>query len=217
MQPAESEITFSLNTKALKGHGVYVLKFYALAKLSTSTKPLASNVLTHKLAHYESDKNTPLLLVYLPENKEQYLPVSVDYCIVYPNSTRIYDFILSVNGRPEKTLSIEANTLKQYELYFEKEGRYTVSGVVEDLNLRYEEVFDVVKYSGNIPIINSQHADLMLYLDPRGKSNDEDERHLWKNKGKDVCSAQLSDMHYGTFDGWLTESDNTPYLKLKII
>ena len=70
---------------------------------------------------------------------------------------------------------------------------------------------NIVKYTGNLPTINPNRTDLMLYLNPRNKSNNATDRDIWvdyngKHEGK------ITGLHYANFDGWLTNENNVNYL-----
>jgi hypothetical protein len=49
-------------------------------------------------------------------------------------------------------------------------------------------------------------ADLMLYLNPRGNSNNSTSRNIWWDHKKKY-SAQLDNLYYGTTNGWLVDKD----------
>ena len=88
---------------------------------------------------------------------------------------------------------------------------------------KYTTDIIIGEYSGRIPVINSQDTGLMLYLNPRGHSNNSVSRDIWTDTRKNVWSqtgetvtyvAKLNNLYYGTTNGWLSDEDGIPYLKL---
>jgi hypothetical protein len=84
---------------------------------------------------------------------------------------------------------------------------------VNELGLPYYTYLDIVAYTGNLPTINPNRADLMLYLNPRNKTNNATDKSEWADyNGKHV--GQLTGLHYGAIDGWMINENNVNYLKL---
>jgi hypothetical protein len=75
------------------------------------------------------------------------------------------------------------------------------------------ETLDIIPYSGELPVIDGSSDSLMLYLNPRGKSNDAIDRDTWTDS-KNNRVANLSGLHYGSTNGWLTDEYGVSYLKL---
>lgn len=208
----EDEIQHALDLSGLP-HGVYVLKVQASAKIIGSTTVLTSNTLTHKIARFDSNSHDPLLMVYLPEVTEQYTNIPVKYMLVASESNKNYTLDLSLDGTSQTQLAIQSNVGGEYTLYFESKGNYTFSASVLELNLSYSTFLQIAAYTGNLPVIDSSRSDLMLYLNPRNKSNDAIDRDQW-NDYRDAYKGQLTGLHYGTANGWLIDETGASYLKL---
>ena len=205
------ELTKEFDLSALS-HGVYILKVQAFADLETSSNPIPSNILWHKIAYFDESINTPLLMVSVADEQTQYVDIPLEYRIVYPSSDRKYTLEIIINNNVLKSMELAGNVSGNYNLYFEAEGLYSLKCYVNGLNISYEQVLDVKKYDGILPVISRDN--LMLYLNPRGKSNDEITRNTWVSNDKEGYIATLQDFHYGTFDGWLTNDKGAPYLRL---
>jgi hypothetical protein len=81
------------------------------------------------------------------------------------------------------------------------------------LGLSYTNYLTIKPYSGNLPVIDSSRSDLMLYLNPRNKSNDAVDRDEWVDSSGGYKGI-LTGLRYGTTNGWLLDDNGTNYLKL---
>lgn len=208
----EDEIQFTMNLSSLP-HGVYVLKVQASAKIVGSTTVLTSNTLTHKIARFDSASHDPLLMVFLPEKTEQFTNIPVQYMLLAQESNKDYTLDLSLDGNSQTKLAIKSNVADDYTLYFETKGTYTFEASVIELNLTYSTYLTISPYTGNLPVIDSSRSDLMLYLNPRNKSNDAVDRNEW-NDYNGAYKGTLTGLHYGTANGWLLDDSGASYLKL---
>ena len=208
----EDEIQTLMDLSVLP-HGVYVLKVQASAKIVGTTTTLTSNILTHKIARFDSGSNDPLLMVYLPEVTEQYTNIPVKYQLLAAESNKNYTLDFSLNGMSQTKLAIASNVAGEYTLYFEAKGTYTFTASVLELNLTYSTYLNIAEYTGNLPVIDSTRSDLMLYLNPRNKSNDATDRNVWADYNG-AYSGTLTGLHYGTANGWLMDEAGTSFLKL---
>jgi hypothetical protein len=65
-------------------------------------------------------------------------------------------------------------------------------------------------YSVKIPTINQN--DLMLYLNPKGKSNEAVDRNVWVDE-TGAHKAKLNGFYYGVTNGWMQDKDGVNYLQ----
>lgn len=202
-----------LNLSTLS-HGVYVLKVLASAVIGSSNTTLYSNELTHKVGRFDtSSTGNPLLLIKVPEVTEQYTNIPVHYLLVTTESNKSYHLSISLDGVEKTELAIASNNASSYPLYFEEKGTYTLLCSVTELALSYSQYLNIVAYTGNLPVIDPTRGDLLLYLNPRGKSNDATDRDEWQDYNG-LYTANLRNLHYGEVNGWMMDSEGTSYLKL---
>ena len=62
---------------------------------------------------------------------------------------------------------------------FESVGEHILTIKIPNLGIIKEYNITVNKYSGELPIINTNRTDLILYLNPVGKTNDSTTRTTW--------------------------------------
>lgn len=205
------EISYSFNLANLT-HGNYVLKVQALAEPSSSDVPIPSDILTHNLVYYK-ETGSAILSVFVPEVTEQYTNIPVEYLLVTEEGSRQYNLVVKINDSEKTTLEIIANTVDIYNLYFEDKGTYRLQMTISELGNSYYTYLTIVAYTGNLPTINPNRADLMLYLNPRNKTNSAVDKNIWADyNSKHV--GQLTGLHYGAIDGWMINDNNVNYLKL---
>ena len=208
----EGSITKELSLGELP-HGVYVMKVVASANIGTSTDILYSNELTLKLVRFDTNNNKPLLAIFVPEKTEQYTNIPINYLLVTSDISKEYLLDIKIDGTTKTTQQIYSNVIGEYSLYFENEGTYTLLCNIPDLGLSYTEYLKIEKYTGNLPVIDPTRDELMLYLNPRGKSNNAIDKNEWKDyNGR--YTAQLNNFHYGLANGWMIDDIGTSYLLL---
>lgn len=208
----EDEIQHNLDLTALT-QGVYVLKVKATAKISGMIEDLQSNVLTHKFAYFKASNNEPLLAVHIPETIEQHTNIPINYVVLTEEANQDYTINFSLNGSHQATLTTKSNVIDQYNLYFENKGTYTLTVSVLQLNLSFNTYLNVQSYTGNLPVIDGSRDDLMLYLNPRNKSNNAVDKNEWSDYNG-AYTGTLKDFSYGTANGWLIDENGVNYLKL---
>ena len=193
-------------------HGSYTLEVQAQAGILGSTDVIKSNVLTHKVGYFKNESN-PLLIVSVPEKTEQYTNIPLNFMLVSSEANKTYTLQVKVDEDELTTLNIVSNTLSNYPLYFETKGSYNLRLTVLELNLTYSTILSISEYTGNLPVIDPNKNDLMLYMNPRGQTNDSVNRDIWQDyNGR--YNAYITDLHYSSASGWLTDKDGTPYLQL---
>lgn len=202
----------TLNLSGLP-HGSYVLKVRAQASITGSTTVLYSNILTHKIARFDAANGTPLLLIITPEVTEQYTNIPMDYLVATGDSSKTYTLEIRLNGELKTDLTVTSNEFNSYNLYFEEKGTYNLVCKVKELGIEATAQLNIVEYTGELPVIDPTLDELMLYLNPKGKSNDATDRDTWTDyNGK--YTANVSGLHYGASDGWLMDENGVSYLKM---
>lgn len=208
----EGNVKKELDLSGLQ-HGTYVLKVQAFGDISGTTTIVPSNIITHKILCFDTSNGSAIFSVFTPEKTEQFATIPISALLVTGGSSKEYNVEVRIDGKLETTLKITAHTPLIYNLMFEKKGNYTLSLTVVELNMTYTELLTITEYTGKLPVIDTNRDDLELYLNPRGKSNDSTDRHMWANfNGK--FSANLNNFYYGTINGWFTDENGASYLKL---
>ena len=219
--PQEEEInsnfngdkTCSLNLSQLS-HGVYVVKVTMQAEITGSGHPIYSNTLTHKVIRFEAGSSENLLAASLEDSVEQYTNIPLYYMVASSEENKRYSIKIDIDAKPLPLLEVTTNTLTDYSLYFEEKGTYTITiSVVEKSELSKSFQIQVKEYTGSLPYINPSDPNLILYMTPKGRTNDALDRNQW-NEYNNRHIGQLTNMYYSKNSGWLEEPDGTSYLQL---
>lgn len=209
----EGNIPNDLNISAL-AHGAYMLGVQAKVTVPGG-KTIYSNTLVHKLNNYiNATSSAPMLAVLPPAVTEQYTEFEVPYLLSSrEDDVKEYNLVVTVDGKEHDKLTIIANQPGSCKFYFETVKEYAVQFTAQGTGQMYATKFNITKYTGNIPTIDAVRSDLMLYLNPRGQSNNSTSRDSWWDYNK-RHKATLENLFYGTTNGWMYDNDNVPYLKL---
>lgn len=193
--------------------GVYVITVQAQANVVGSTTVIQSNMLTNKFVKYDATlAASPILGVYIPESIEQYTSTALSFLLA-SSDTKAYTAVIKVSGETKDSIEFTSNQMASYDLYFETLGSYNIEISITELGLSYSQVISITSYTGNLPVIDPSKDSLMLYLTPRGKTNSSLNKDVWDDyNGR--YQARLSNFYYGKVNGWLSDSDGTPYLGL---
>ena len=208
----EGEMQKELDLSALP-HGVYVLKVIASAVIGASNDTIYSNELTHKIARFDSANGRPLLMVMLPDVTEQYTNIPMNYLLLTNEANKAYTMDIKLDGVTETSLTVYSNVSDTYTFYFEQQGTYTLVSNIVELAVPYTTYLNIQEYTGKLPVIDPTRDDLMLYLNPRGKSNNATDRNKWKEYNNQY-TANVNGLHYGAVNGWMIDQDGTSFLKL---
>lgn len=177
-----------------------------------------SNILTHKFIRYDATANKPILGILIPEKTEQHTEIPIQYLLAEKDSNNVYTMNIyldkvSDQDKPLTQLQVTANKLSSYSLLFEEQGVYTLSIEIPTLGIIITPTLNVTKYTGQLPVINTNRADLDVYLNPRGKTNDTLDKNVWTSYvGSN--QATLNNFYYENINGWSTDEDGAPYLKV---
>ena len=209
----EGNLTAGLNLAGLS-HGNYIMTVQAFAKIANSTVEVKSNILTHKFCYFDQNVGSPCLMIMLPEKTEQYTNIPVKYLLLTSDKDKEYTLAIEVAGSEPKKYTILSKTRGAETLYFEEEGTFITRFIISELPMAsFITELVIQPYTGNLPVINPGDKDLMLYLNPKGKSNKAHDKAEWKDYNG-AATAKLTGLHYGEVNGWLMEEDGTSYLKL---
>lgn len=203
-----------LNPLNLSGlaHGAYVMKVQASGSIGGGSR-VESNILTHKMIYFNSEAGTPVFTVLLPDVTEQYSNIPLQALLVTGGTNKNYTLDIKLNGVSTTQLTITAHVPLEYNLMFEDIGKYTLTVTVVELAKTVTQILDIVKYTGNLPVIDTGRADLDLYLSPRGKTNDVLDKNIWISHNG-AYTAQLENFYYGDINGWFIDDGGASYLKL---
>ena len=209
----DTDVTSTLKTDALS-HGVYKLKVWAQAKIKNTNKIIKSNVLTHVVACFAVGASKPLLAINLPDKIEQYTNIPLNYLLVSEEADKVYTLNIFINGILKTSLAVSSNAAASYSLYFENKGTQSLELYIAEVgDLKQKFTLDVLPYEGFLPIIKPEDENLMLYLTPKGQSNNAVDPTSWKDYNNKY-EAKLSDMHFSNTTGWLKDSKGIDYLSL---
>lgn len=202
----------TLDLSALTVGIVYQVVVQASAKINGTVNRIESNAITFKLGYRNATE--PQLMIYVPETTEQYTDIPMYYYVASAKDGETYTLQIKLNGIEKISLSVQSNKSGIYYLYFEETGSYTLSCSVTELSLSYGTSLSITPYSGTLPIIDPTRSDLMLYMTPRGKTNDAVDRAVWTDYNNSSIYGQLTNITYSATSGWLTDASNVTYLGL---
>lgn len=196
-------------------HGSYKMTVQAFAKVTGMGAAIPSNILTHQVG-YVKDSNSPILLTLAPSRTEQYTDIEIEYLYVTSNSQTDYTLEIRVDNIFYKNLIVEANKSGSCPFYFEDAGQKRIAFTVMQTGASSTEILNLAPYSGELPIIDRERLDLMLYLNPKGKTNNDADKNVWADsKVGSTLKGQLANVNYSQMDGWLVdETTGESYLKL---
>ena len=208
-------IDYELNVSSLS-HGSYKMTVQAFVQVDGMSGEIASNIITHQIGCVKNT-NSPILLTLAPEQTEQYTDIPIDYLYVTSSEQADYTLEIRIDNAFYKNLMIKANEPGSHSFYFDdaKLDKKIVFTVVQT-GISSTEVLNLTKYTGDLPIINKNDLNLMLYLNPKGKTNNDLDRGVWKDaKTGSNLQGVLNNVSYSSVDGWLVdEKTGEYYLKL---
>ena len=201
-------------------HGIYTLRVRVEAIIDGTSDIITSNEIIHKFCVFKQEVSTPLLLISIPEKVEQYEDIPLDYLFVTGETIgKNYTLKIAIDNEELASLNCLSNrqlsdeSYNPYYLYFEEQKNYSLTCEIIETGTKYEEFISVVPYTGKLPIIENS-PELMLYLNPRGKSNEAIDRDIWKDYTGKSYTATLDRLQYGITNGWLKNDNKVSYLKL---
>jgi hypothetical protein len=151
-----------------------------------------------------------------PDRTEQYTDIEIEYLYVTSNTQTEYTLEIRIDNIFYKNLIIEANKSGSCPFYFEDAGQKRIAFTVMQTGASSTEVLNLTTYSGDLPNIDRENVNLMLYLNPKGKTNNDADRNIWADsKVGSTLKGQLTNVNYSQMDGWLVdETTGESYLKL---
>lgn len=206
-------ITKNLDISSLY-HGIYVLKVQASATITGTTDIVASNVLTHKVGYF-TETSSPLLMVLAPSKTEQYTNIPIEYLYVCNETNKNYTLEIRINNIFYKNINITSNIASTYSFYFEEAETKRIQFTVLETGVSSTVELILTAYTGQLPIIDLTRDDLMLYLNPKGKTNNDADRNFWADSKAGLYQAELLNVNYSQMDGWLVDqATGDSYLRL---
>ena len=203
-------VTFELAQDSLP-NGVYSLKVSLIGYIGATA--ITSNTLTHTLIHQVEDGD-PLLGVVLPSKFEQYADFKIEYLLAYGSSIKPYNMEVRLNNKLITTESVVSGALDEYVLSIDSEGQYTLSFIIDTLNIKETYTINVERYNGTLPVIQTDDVTLMTYLSPKGRTNNAIDKNTWPNVKNNAQKAILSNFYYRDINGWLKDDNDVDYLKV---
>lgn len=196
-------------------HGSYKMTVQAFAQVTGMGSAIPSNIITHQVG-YVKEANSPILLTLAPDRTEQYTDIKIEYLYVTENAQTDYTLEIRIDNIFYKNLVIEANQSGSCPFYFEESGQKRIVFTVMQTGASSTEVLNLTAYTGELPIIDRERLDLMLYLNPKGKTNNDMDRNIWADsKVGGTLKGELTNVNYSQMDGWLVdEATGESYLKL---
>lgn len=196
--------------------GAYTLKVYGYGPVGG--QDLRSNVLTHTVVYFPEGSKGSILGVLIPEKIEQYTDTQFKFMIMSEDQDE-QTISMNVNNNLYDTIRIAPRTEGEFSYYFDIANGYTISFETSS-GLSQSYTITVQPYESELPIINPNDNNLLLYLTPRGHTNDSINRDTWTDSSLNGAAAhgqgtgKLSGLYYGNANGWLRDDNGTAYLKL---
>jgi hypothetical protein len=209
-----SNIPCTLDLSSLL-HGSYTMKVYFTGFAGNNR--IISNVLTHNMIRYK-EGGDPILGILIPDNCEQYTEIPINYLLVYGDSVKEYNLTMTLDDDEITTETVASGILGTYNLMVEQANVYHLKFIIEELSILIDYELKITPYNGLLPVINATRDDLMVYLSPRGRTNNSADKDVWSGRSKtdkeNGYKAKLTGFHYRTVDGWLRDENNVDYLKV---
>ena len=194
-------------------HGDYEMRV-ALRGRVGGANTIYSNVLTRKIVKYDLAINTPVFTYLLPDKREQYTDIVIQYMLSYGNEVKSYDLSIYANEELLTTQSVSTGRIENYTLSFDKAETYKINFIIENLGVNEELSLTITEYTGILPVINIGRDDLKVYLTAKGRTNNNINKEVWPDYKNSMMQGYLDKMYYGNINGWLKDENGVDYLKL---
>lgn len=208
---SETSSTKTINLSSVE-HGTYILEVQLVGVISGAT--VESNILTHKILRYRESVAQPIFAAVISEEIQQYAVTTFSFLVAYGNTSKQYAMEIKVDSKVETTQLITNNVVGIYNFTFDKQGAYTLEFAIKDLGITHTEIITVSKYTGVLPVIDTDRDDLKVYLTAKGKTNNATDKETWANYRNDTQVGELKDFYFRTINGWMKDEDDVDYLKL---
>lgn len=208
---SETSSTKTINLASVE-HGTYDLKVQLTGIISGAK--VESNILSHKVLRYKDSVAQPIFAVVVPEEIQQYAVNAFSFLMTYGNTSKQYVMEIKVDSKVETTQLVTNNVVGTYNLTFDKQGTYTLEFAIKDLGITHTEIITVSKYTGVLPVIDTDRDDLKVYLTAKGKTNNATDKETWANYRNDAQVGELKDFYFRTINGWMKDDEGVDYLKL---
>lgn len=205
------QVSKNLNLASV-GHGAYTLKVQMVGVVNNVE--IYSNELVHKILVYRESVGTAIFSALVPELTEQYTPFTISYLLAYGNSTKAYTVDIIIDNEVITSQSVYAGEVNSYTLSFETQGSYLLKLAINELGVTYEDTLEIVKYTGELPVINIDRDDLKVYLTAKGRTNNAIDRSVWPDTRDSTKKAILENFYFRSVNGWMVDDDGVDYLKV---
>lgn len=208
-------------------HGTYILTVYLKVGIQNTNQTIVSQKHQIQIPFYDADQSAPLITTNtLNDQYTQYSTARVNYMITY-NATSTSDVNLVTeidrgNGRElvrRLYTNVNNNEYKSWDVLFNEVGIYYLTIELNDTEY-YKALppISVTAYTaedgGDVPVINTDDAALMLYLSAAGRMNDETSKDVWRSnyRTQDIY-CDLEGFNWIT-NGWITDENGNTSLHL---
>lgn len=193
-------------------HGDYTLKVQIVGIINGVT--IFSNILTHKILRYREDVARPIFSALIPEITEQYTSIPISFLLTYGNTTKAYSVNIIIDDEIITTQSIYAGEVNIYNLSFDTQGSRRLRLTIDELGVTFITTLNIVKYTGDLPVVNIDRSDLKIYLTAKGRTNNAVDKNVWPDAKNPDIKAQLNNFYYRSINGWMKDENNVDYLKV---
>ena len=193
-------------------HGSYTMKVVLTGTIGGAA--IRSNELIHKVVRYYALIGQPIFSYLIPEVTEQYIDIPVKYLLTHGAESQTYAMEILVDGTLITSQDLVVDQLGEYALSFDKGGTYIVVFKIPALNIEERIELNITKYTGTLPVINTNDDSLTLYLTPKGRTNSNTDKEYWPNFKNPNMKMVLHDFYYRNVNGWMTDENGISYLKL---
>ena len=197
-------------------HEVYLLKSRYYGLNPNTGEALYSNELSSQIVYYDVEIGTPLIATsFVNTTISQYSKYSMQYMIV-DESTSVNNTAIIYVGNEKSEETIQLNEINTWTHTFIATGVYEISIQYGTSGIQRLGNINVVKYKGDIPVIDNSSAE--LYLTAMGKSNSQVDKNVWTWSNpaisSEVYAANFENFLWGKENGWLTDKNGDSVLKL---
>jgi hypothetical protein len=207
------------------GHGIYNLEVevsgYAGGSLITSNK------IRHKVLRYDSEASNFLLGVMMESEVEQHTDIPITFLLAGTGADSYpMQMILNIKNKDEEEFKKELGSIylvpnilnKQILIPLESlEEEYYLECKIEKLNITKTQKIIITEYIGELPVIDGTNSNLILYLNPKGRSNSLTTKNEWESSNVNYYNppkAFLNNFFFGNVNGWFLDDNNIQCLKL---
>ena len=201
-------------------HGAYKLvSYYEATIVSTGYKAVSENeiIILGVYRPIAGANIEPIVLTDFLENENisQYESYILQYFIIDGSNNDYQEVgVQIIDDNTKEVLGDEKsklNSLSSWIYSFINIGTYKLLLIYNNKEYNLGNL-NVIKYSGNAPVLN--YDDIDYCLSAVGKSNSEQDKDKWFSKGKNKTSARLENFLWSSNSGWIKDSNGESALKI---